>query len=122
MKRALLFAAFGLATVLFPGHSFAQPSQHSTSNRPASLYGLSESQITDRYGKPDDVKTKSDKSAEWFYGQSSVFFLEGRVSAWSDAGELQQRERLTALQADKHQRDDSLSEQWVNPWTPPAKR
>ena len=114
MKGVVFFALFGL----FSNPAFGQ---NAPGARTSALYGMNEAQIGERFGRPDDVRKKSEDSVEWIYGQSTVFFIQGKVSAWSDAGELAQRERLSALQSDKALRDDSLSDQWVNPWTPPGR-
>ena len=92
-----------------------------TAKESSSFYGLTEGQVTSRFGKPDEVTTKSNGGAEWSYGRSVIFFSGGKVMAWSDAGELQQREKIALLKSDKTKRDDSLSEEWANPWTPPKK-
>jgi len=64
---------------------------------------------------------KPNGSLEWTYGRSSIFFLEGKVTAWSDVGELSQRERIRSVKSEKPNSDDSLSGVWKNPWTPPAR-
>ena len=87
-----------------------------------SFYGLTEAQIESRFGKPDDKIVKPDLSTEWNYGKSIFFFAEGKVNAWSDTGELAQREDELSLQKDPVRRDDSLLGEWVNPWTPGKRR
>ena len=95
-----------------------------TAKRPASesYYGQTEAQMTARFGRPDEVRNKTNGSSEWLYGQSTLFFSGGKVSAWSDAGELAQRAQVNTLKRDDRQASDDLSGQWENPWTPPRRK
>lgn len=86
-----------------------------------SFYGLTTGQVKTRFGDPDEVRNKPSGSTEWSYGRSVIFFSNDKVTAWSDAGELVQREKMALLKSDRSKRDDTLSEEWVNPWTPPKR-
>lgn len=81
------------------------------------LQGLGVEEVQATFGTPDQ-KTASESGREtWSYGRSIILFREGKVSAWSDAGELSRRKNLA-----KVQNKDVLAEQerelWKNPWTP----
>lgn len=80
------------------------------------LKGMSPEEVLERFGKPD----RSDESVEerqiWYYGKSMILFNNGKVSAWSNTGELQGRNNLSTIR-DKR-RVNSFAANWVNVWTP----
>ncbi|MFN8390556.1 MAG: hypothetical protein U0136_09725 [Bdellovibrionota bacterium] len=102
------------ATSLSPVLTGAKP-------KAASFYGLTASQVEARFGKPDQKISKTDGAEEWSYGKSVLFFLSGKVNAWSDAGELNNREEAASLKKAPVDHDDALSGDWPNPWTPGKK-
>ena len=53
-----------------------------------SLNDLSQKQIIKTYGKPDKIVKNAEKQSQWIYGESLIFFKEGKVTAWSDQGDL----------------------------------
>lgn len=118
-----LFAVSGFVFLLFVLPPFVRAQNLTVQTAPArtSYYGLSQSQIEERFGKADSERKKPNGSTEWVYGHSSMFFIDGKVSAWSDVGELSQRERIHSIKTEKPASDDSLSGVWQNPWTPPAR-
>ena len=86
------------------------------------LHGLSPSQIEEKFGKPDGEEKKSEFSFSWTYGKSAVFFLDGKVSAWSDHGDFTERSKLKELKkASPSPQKADLRDEWVNPWTPGKK-
>jgi hypothetical protein len=91
-------------------------------NAAQSYYGLTQAQIEMRFGGPDRKLEKSGGGSEWSYGNSVFFFTEGKVNAWSDGGELRQREDENALRQEPSRHDDALSGEWENPWTPGKKK
>lgn len=63
-------------------------------------FGLSIDDVTARYGQPDRKELKAEQRSEaWHYGQTTIFFTEGQVGAWTaNTGDLEQRyQRQTAL-------------------------
>jgi len=132
IRRDDLFGAafFVAATSCFPVGVFAsaalaQPASVIQAPKQAaseSYYGRTEAQMTERFGRPDEVRSKPNGSSEWLYGQSTLFFSGGKVSAWSDAGELSHRAQVNTLKSDERQASDDLSGQWENPWTPPHRK
>ena len=116
----LPWAVFFVVALQWPIFAAAQNLTVQTAPARTSYYGLSQNQIEERFGKPDSERKKPNGSLEWNYGHSSIFFIDGKVSAWSDVGELNQRERIHSVKSEKPITDDSLSGIWQNPWTPPA--
>ncbi len=108
-----------------PCHAAAQPAPTAQSPKRApseSYYGRTEGEMTQRFGRPDEIRNKSNGSAEWIYGASTLFFSAGKVSAWSDAGELSERAEVHKVKRDERETSDDLAGQWENPWTPPRRK
>ncbi len=74
------------------------------------LNDLSEKQIIKTYGKPDKIVKSSKKQSQWIYGESLIFFSEGKVSAWSDQGDLLNN-KSEFLKLDIYMKN------WDNPWS-----
>jgi hypothetical protein len=81
--------------------------------------GLSVAEVARALGEPDRKGGAGGPGVEsWYYGESMVLFADGKVSAWSDHGELSEREEM-------HQFDSSDSTAsapveyhgWENAWT-----
>ena len=117
----IVVLVLGFYFLVIPFSASAENLTVQTAPARTSYYGLSQSQIEDRFGKADSERKKPNGSVEWMYGRSSMFFLDGKVTAWSDVGELSQRERIHSIKTEKPINDDSLSGVWQNPWTPPAR-
>ncbi len=83
----------------------------------ASIRGISGEELTRRLGKPDSRQVNGSR-AEWRYGNSLVFLIDDLVTAWSDSGDLQNREMMAMLR-----RPDQTGvaksfepEGWVSAW------
>mgnify|MGYP001579510534 CR=1 FL=1 len=81
--------------------------------------GLSVAEVARGLGEPDRKGGVGGPGVEtWYYGESMVLFADGKVSAWSDHGELSEREEM-------HQFDSSDPAAsapveypgWENAWT-----
>ncbi len=75
-----------------------------------SLNDLTEYEILKTYGKPDNIEKSNKEDSRWLYGKSLIFFTKGKVSAWSDQGDLLSKES-ESIKLDRYMRD------WENPWT-----
>jgi len=75
-----------------------------------SLNDLTEYQIIKTYGKPDNIVKSSKEDSRWLYGKSLIFFTKGKVSAWSDQGDLLSKES-GAIKLDHYMQG------WKNAWT-----
>lgn len=109
-----------LATLLFTHTLYAQ----SSITNKEYLRGLSKDDLVRYLGKPDQVSStlmgsnSDDLRAEWRYGNSLVFLVDGKVTAWSDSGDLDSRRLISSLQpknARGRLKDDSL-DGWKNAW------
>lgn len=80
------------------------------------LSGLGAKEVETRLGPPDERRVTGDGRESWIYGRSVILFNNGKVTAWSNAGEMEGRQNL----ADVLIRDgaDSSKYLWENPWTP----
>ncbi len=84
------------------------------------LRGLSREELIRYLGKPDQILTPASNPsrAEWRYGNSLIFLVDGKVSAWSDSGDLEERKLISSLQP-KNARGrlkDSNLDGWKNAW------
>ena len=97
------------------------------------LKGLSQKKIIELFGPPNRKYSSSQGSESWTYGSSIVFFTDGKVSAWSDSGELSHGQHVAAMQASHgftgsnsfdsgHNPADAgeltKRKHWKNAWTP----
>jgi len=82
--------------------------------------GLSAEYVGAQFGAPDEVvKTSAGEGERWRYGESSIFFRDGRVTAWSDNGDLgARRERLAFTTPDKPRFKYFFQMGWKNAVTP----
>lgn len=89
------------------------------------LRGLSKEELTKYLGKPDQVSSSTlngsddqNYRAEWRYGNSLVFLVNGRVTAWSDSGDLESRELVSSLQPKngRGRLKDIGLDGWKNAW------
>lgn len=78
-----------------------------------SLRGISAEELTQQLGKPDSKLEKGSR-AEWRYGNSLVFLVNGTVTAWSDSGDLENRRMLGSLSVKKVKGSDI--DGWKNAW------
>ena len=85
---------------------------------PSGLAGLSSEELVRKFGVPD--KKSADGLREtWTYGQSEIFITDGRVSAWSDSGDLFGRRVKAGLSprgAEKEEKPLPAGDGWVNAW------
>ena len=89
------------------------------------LRGLSKEELVKYLGKPDQISVplakengSDNQRAEWRYGNSLVFLVSGKVTAWSDSGDLESRKLLSGLQpkgARARLKEGGL-EGWKNAW------
>ncbi|MCB0323086.1 MAG: hypothetical protein KDD69_05910 [Bdellovibrionales bacterium] len=117
--KFLVILALLLAT--HAGASFNVAAQVLTEPRQAAsaLKGLTTSEVEQHFGPPDKRLNQTENAETWSYGRSIVLFKEGRVTAWSSAGELEQRRRVAQLQPEKKPEPQQFSStEWENPWTP----
>ena len=116
-----LFCCF-ICLLLFeamPTAAAAQSVQPSVPNTaPASLKDLSVEEVLKQFGPPDEKKQHSNDRESWFYGRSMIFFNQGKVSAWSNAGEISSRKNLAQIQAPAEEASPKRAENWLNDWTP----
>lgn len=93
-----------------------------------SLKGKTPNAVTKRLGRPDK-KNVSGGVEVWSYGKSTVTFTRGRVSGWSDLGDLDAhalapKPSLNPIRAavktksPSEERDPVRRLQWINDWTP----
>ena len=80
------------------------------------LQGLSAKEVVQHFGPPDQKQKTSSGKETWSYGRSIILFRDGKISAWSDAGELAKRIKLAKL-SNKDRRATQEREHWKNPWT-----
>jgi hypothetical protein len=95
--------------------------QTDLSAKPVPVFGLknlSVEEIIKRFGPPDQKRASPNGRESWVYGKSIIFFSEGKVTAWSDAGEFAERKNLAQIQAPPEKDEKDLSQVWINPWTP----
>ncbi len=81
------------------------------------LSGLSGKEVERRFGPPDERRSGQEGKESWLYGKSVILFRNGKVTAWSNAGEMSGRENLATVRSGE---DDEESSRylWQNPWTP----
>lgn len=83
-----------------------------------SISALTTEEISKQFGPPDKREAK-DSREQWFYGTSVIFFTNGKVSAWSDAGELEERHLLASLAPAPKSKTENEALQppgWKNAW------
>ena len=94
---------------------------HKTMEGPSSYAGLTEEEVSLRLGPPDENRAAGDPQRQtWVYGRSLLFFTDGRVAAWSDNGDLRNRESLAKLRDNTvpKKREQAEERIWQNAWTP----
>jgi hypothetical protein len=114
MNRIFFIVLF----LLWPLVLFAQTDSGAKPVPVFSLKNLSVEEIGKRLGPPDQKRASANGRESWVYGKSIVFFSEGKVTAWSDAGEFTERKNLAQIQASSEKEEENLSQIWINPWTP----
>ena len=82
--------------------------------------GMSVSQVEELFGAPDTKSVRQGANREsWYYGGSVVFFLNEKVTAWSDNGSLSERQAMAKFQTQNDGDSEILYEGgWLNIWTP----
>lgn len=88
------------------------------------LRGLNKEELVKYLGKPDQISPPSSNNtdpkarAEWRYGNSLVFLIDGKVTAWSDSGDLESRKLVSSLQpkGGRARLKDGGLEGWKNAW------
>ena len=85
--------------------------------------GMTSDDIYRSYGKPDSQETKPGNSIEtWHYGASMIFFAGGKVTGWTDRGELADHKAAHDFQPASHVAQKPFAEEgWHNAWTPEHK-
>lgn len=113
--KILTFLLFGQGLFLLP-IVYAQAPQ--TQEIP--FLGLTADAVTSLLGEPDIKRGESGGAREgWVYGNSLVFFAEGKVSAVSDSGDLLDRRKAKKLNQEELSHDPFRNEGWTEPWQPP---
>jgi len=87
---------------------------------------MSKDELVKYLGKPDQISSPSTSStnstpsprAEWRYGNSLVFLVDGKVTAWSDSGDLESRKLVSSLQpkGSRARMKEGGLEGWKNAW------
>lgn len=115
LHKFLICLTFGQALFYLP-EVHAQTAQ--TQEIP--FLGLSADAVTSLLGEPDIKRGESGGAREgWVYGNSLVFFADGRVSAVSDSGDLLDRRKAKKLDQEEISHDPFRNEGWAEPWQPP---
>lgn len=122
MSKPLLIWKIVLASALltaFPAVGSTQSAVES-SRVDVGLKGLSGEEVEARFGAPDRRQADSDGRETWSYGRSLILFQGGRVSAWSNTGELERRSNVRELHDNNtpNLEVEYSSTAWSNPWTP----
>jgi hypothetical protein len=113
-----------LVALMILSFSLCADAQSASSNKDY-LRGLSKDELIKYLGKPDQVSTPSSNDvnssnprAEWRYGNSLVFLIDGKVTAWSDSGDLESRKIVSSLQpkGGRGRLKDTGLAGWKNAW------
>lgn len=88
------------------------------SEKELALKGSTLEQVRAVLGTPDAERNEAEGATSWVYGRSLVFFRNGRVTAWSNAGELEKRRNLARVAEDQGTEYEEFSSSWKNDWTP----
>jgi hypothetical protein len=123
---AKFLITFGIFFALFIDNTaLLLHAQVSASNKEY-LRGLSQDELMKYLGKPDQIakqgasadSTSDKKRSEWRYGNSLVFIVDGKVTAWSDSGDLEARKLVSSLQPKngRGRLKDGGLEGWKNAW------
>jgi hypothetical protein len=76
--------------------------------------GISADELTAQLGKPDE-RSGDPSSEKWKYGSSLVFLRDGKVTAWSDTGNL--ASRRTGRANFKRKQERRVND-WAKAWEP----
>ncbi len=110
---SLLFLQF-----LLPLCALAQDTRLPAMQGLRGIKGLRASQVMRRFGEPDARRGDARVSGTWKYGSSILIFSKGRVTSWSDAGELASRQNLALIKETGLSDYEVFSATWENAWTP----
>lgn len=102
--------------------SDAESAQESYRPAPFKLKGLTKKEILSKFGKPDRSQKKIPGRETWLFGQSMIFFSKEKVMAWTDSGELAQRNNLSAVRPLNPKGLARYSNSWENAWTPKSRQ
>ena len=123
--RRVLWSALFVSTYLFVGVGSVPTaiSEESSSSapvikehQPKTLKGMSATEVENLFGEPDERRASKEGKETWLYGNSVILFRSGSVTAWSDAGEMSQRQNLASLKANQDARGARY--RWKNSWEP----
>jgi len=78
--------------------------------------GVTETELVEILGEPDQIESGQGITKNWRYGASSVFLLDGKVSGWTDGGDLEQRVRFGLDFRPGKSRKIYFSYNWLNAW------
>ena len=113
-----------LVALLFHLSALSVCAQNASPNKEY-LRGLSKDELVKYLGKPDQISSPTSKNeanenqrAEWRYGNSLVFLVDGKVTAWSDSGDLESRKLVSSLQSKgaRARMKDAGLDGWKNAW------
>jgi hypothetical protein len=103
MKKQLLLA---LALSFYASWSYGQGLEE--------LSNLHKERLLELYGQPDRAITSSGEE-QLYYGRSVIFLSAGRVTGWSDSGDLVSRRIQT--QFTRPRETPGAYHGWENAWT-----
>ena len=82
------------------------------------LAGLSVDEVAHLFGPPSHKNEKRKGRETWIYGKSTVMFTDGKVTAWSNFGDLDEHKNLAAVQREDEDIQEYYDREWLNLWTP----
>ncbi|MCB0343512.1 MAG: hypothetical protein KDD66_00265 [Bdellovibrionales bacterium] len=84
----------------------------------AVAHGMRKRDVQRQFGDPDSKKRDQQASIErWYYGDSSIIFNDGVVSAWVDNGDLSVRSLVPKRKRRAFERDEEFAlEGWKKIW------
>lgn len=115
ISSALVLGALATGSAICLDEAFAAPEVLSD------LKGMDQKSIEAELGAPDERRGAGQGRESWLYGSSVLLFRDGRVTAWSDAGELLSRRNMAKVKRGAAGEEESVSGSsliWRNPWTP----
>lgn len=115
-----------LLCFVVPGSISAQTAPPITAPSKAKVSGLpiradmTPEEVQKYFGLPDTKSLRQgSRRMSWYYGNSVIFFLDNRVSAWTNDGTLTERQEMAQFQPEAAVESDILYEGgWLNAWTP----
>ena len=80
--------------------------------------GQSVHELLRSHGAPDKKIPRRQLNAEiWSYGESLIFVTSGRVTGWTDSGELMERAQQNEREHEARTGDSFVHSGWKNEWS-----